>query len=70
MIVFEGIQQILAHCLNLINQVKAWFLDIPIIDVFTQYLPDDIISVLTVVIGIILTIGTIGFVKKISFLLG
>ena len=69
MVIYQGIQQVFAHVVQLINSVTTWFSEFVWADMVEAY-PIGFQLVITNCIMLIVTLSIIGLVKKLSFMLG
>lgn len=69
MIIYQGIQLVYAHVVQLIQSVATWWNEVAFSE-WVNVLPLQFQAIMTVLIVIMLSMATIGLVKKLSFLLG
>lgn len=69
MFIYQGIQLVFAHVVSLINSVTTWWSEIQWAELVDVY-PISFQPLISSFIVIILSMAIIGFVKKMSFLLG
>lgn len=67
--IYQGIQLVYAHVVQLIQSIGVWFQDIVWTDLIELY-PLSLQPVIQSCLIIILAMAAIGLVKKMSFLLG
>lgn len=63
--IFQGIQTVYGHVVQLINSISSWFTEIDW-SIITNNLPLPVVGLF----AIVLAMSAIGLVKKLSFLLG
>lgn len=69
MIIYQGIQLVYAHVIQLLNSVATWWSGIEW-DVWIGWLPINFIPYVSAIMLLLLTMASVGLVKKLSFLLG
>lgn len=69
MIIYQGIQLVYAHVVQLINSVSAWWQNIEW-NVWIDMLPINYQPFVSAFLVILLAMACVGLVKKLSFLLG
>lgn len=67
--VYQGIQLVYSHVINLIRSIGAWFEQIVWADLVELY-PLSLQPVIQACLVVILAMSAVGLVKKLSFLLG
>lgn len=67
--IYQGIQLVYAHVVQLIQSIGTWFQDIVWADLIELY-PLSLQPVIQSCLIIILAMSAVGLVKKMSFLLG
>lgn len=69
MLIYQGIQLVYAHVVQMVNSIAQWFQEIPWA-VWTDTLPLQFQAPVTAMVVVVLAMSCIGLVKKLSFLLG
>lgn len=69
MIIYQGIQLVYAHVIQLLNSVSAWWHNIEW-NVWIDILPINFQPYVSAFLVILLALACVGLVKKLSFLLG
>ena len=67
--IYQGIQLVYAHVVQLIQSIGSWFTDIQWSQLIELY-PINFQGTITSCLVVILALSAIGCVKKLSFLLG
>lgn len=69
MVIYQGIQLVYSHVVNLINAIGVWFSDIEWSELIQVY-PLQFQAPIMACLVILLVMSSVGLVKKMSFLLG
>lgn len=69
MVIYQGIQLVYAHVVQLLNGIQSWFTGIEW-DAITSLLPINFIPYVSGFLIILIAMACVGIVKKLSFLLG
>ena len=67
--IYQGIQLVYAHVVQLIQSVATWWQEVAFSE-WVNTLPLQFQPIMTVLVVVLLSMATIGIVKKLSFLLG